>query len=99
MATQNYFYKGKNIKIDVSDELSKRESLSNHHNNHTHHGEVKLTIDEKDIHVMSLPDGNYSAHLLPYEKYSTPQKLAESIVDKVPLFNIKNNKEKNQNGK
>jgi hypothetical protein len=48
---------------------------------------------------MSLPDGNYSAHLLPYEKYSTPQKLAESIVDNVPLFNLKNKKEINHNGK
>ena len=76
-------YKGREIVIEISDN-------SVYSGGHEHSGgqgsQLRLAIDNRDIHIMSLSGGYYSSHYLPYEEFPSPLLLAKALIDKVPLF-------------
>lgn len=76
MPAERQNYKGREIIIETA----------GHGGSGSHEHKVHLSIDNKDIHVMSLVDGTFSTHYLPYAKFPTVLSLAKGLVDKVPLF-------------
>jgi hypothetical protein len=85
LAKQIETYKGRKIVIEISN--------SEHSGSHEHSGsqgsQLRLAIDNRDIHVMSLSGGYYSSHYLPYEEFPSPLSLSRALIDKVPLFSEK----------
>jgi hypothetical protein len=57
---------------------------------------IRMSIDGKHIHVMSL-EGKFSSHYIPYIDYPTPLSLAKAIIDNVPEFSNKLNSTKEAN--
>jgi hypothetical protein len=66
-------YKGKSIVYNIPDD-------------NTYVGEIELTIDGEHVHVVKMQDGNYGAHLLPYNYYTSVIDLAHDVIDKTPQF-------------
>jgi hypothetical protein len=79
-------YMGREIIIEIFDN-------SDHSGGHEHSGghgqQLRLAIDNRDIHIMPLSSGYYSSHYLPYEKFPSPLLLAKALIDRVPLFSEK----------
>lgn len=80
MVTQEETYRGKQIRIEIDEE---GDDL-----NHDKE-KVRLYINNQHVHVMSLPSGQYSTHYLPYYIFPNVLKLAVTVIDKVPFFNLK----------
>jgi hypothetical protein len=78
--TDTFTYHGKKVVVNQP-----RGRLSHdEHMRHDMHG--TLSIDDADIHVMTLQDGTFSTHYFPYWSYDSLEKLARDLIDKVPEF-------------
>jgi Tyrosinase co-factor MelC1 len=82
MKVETETYRGKQIRIETDE-----EGDESHHG----HDKVRLYIDDQHVHVMTLPDGRFGTHYLPYAVFPSILRLAVSLIDKVPLFNLKRN--------
>lgn len=68
-------YKGRQIEYDVpSDDQENAAS------------EIRIKIDEKDLHVLREDDGSYTTHFLPFQAYKSVEEISKDVIDKVPAF-------------
>jgi hypothetical protein len=77
---QEEIYKNKQIRIEIDEDKD-----------HFDHGKDKtrVFIDNQHIHIMNVSDNQYSTHYLPYFIFPNLMELAKTVIDKVPLFNLK----------
>ena len=75
-----FTYHGKNVIIN-------RPGESRSHDEHmTHDTHDTLSINDADIHVMTLKDGKFATHYFPYSSFDSLEEMAKDLIDKVPEF-------------
>jgi hypothetical protein len=77
--TSTFTYQGKKVTINQPMEHPSRDM--DMHGMHD-----LLSIDDADIHVMTLQDDKFGSHYFPYWSYDSIEHLAKDLIDKVPEF-------------
>jgi len=77
-----FTYHGKKVVINQPEERISHDM----HGIQDMHGHDILSIDDADIHIMTLQDGTFATHYFPYWSYDSLEKVAKDLVDRVPEF-------------